>query len=158
MLTAGPLSPPTQGLALPWDWRMRTEETRGAEDRVRSPQKGESLCPQLWGRGPWTEGSIEQRPCSYLGLQWWGGQLWEAGPAWAPHPAGFLGPLSFAKLPSIYPKEQRGHHKEMLEHIWVQLSHLDVFSSMPLPLAIRGFFPLWSLQQEQETASGWVPF
>lgn len=72
MLTAGPLSPPTQGLALPWDWRMRTEETRGAEDRVRSSQKGESPCPQLWGRGPWTEGSIQQRPRSYLGLQWWG--------------------------------------------------------------------------------------
>ena len=28
----------------------------------------------------------------------------------------------------------------MLEHIWVQLSHLDVFSSMPLPLAI-GLLP-----------------
>lgn len=82
-----------------------------------------------------------------------GGQLWEEDPAWEPHPAGILGPLSFAKLPSIYPKEQRGHHKEMLEHIWVQLSHLDVFSSMPLPLALTGIFPLWSLQQEQETAS-----
>lgn len=72
MLIAGPPSPPTQGLGLPWNWRMRTEETRDAEDRVRSPQKGESPRPQLWGRGPWTEGSIEQRPSSYLGPQGWG--------------------------------------------------------------------------------------
>ena len=61
---------------------------------------------------------------------------------WTPRPVGFLGPLFFAQLPSVYLSEQGGSHKEILDHIWVQQSHLEGFSSIPLLLASRAIFPL----------------
>lgn len=113
---------------------------RGAEDRGRSPWKGECPCPQLWDRGPWTE--QERGDTIPLSGALGTGSRGRQAHGWTPRPVSFLGLLFFAQLPSVYLSEQRGSHKEILDHIWVQQSHLEGFSSIPLLLASRGIFPL----------------